>query len=62
LPYKGYDINQIKGNMPKLLSILNENANLINFDKNHRTKPIIFYNGKFIGGYQQLAEKLNNIS
>jgi glutaredoxin len=47
--------------MPELLKVLNKNANLINFDKNHRTKPIIFYNGKFIGGFQQLNEKLNKI-
>ncbi len=58
--YKGYDIKEINGQMNKLLDVLAQNANLINFDTNHRTKPIIFINGKFLGGYQELAKYLNH--
>ena len=57
--YKGYNINDIAGGMPKLLKILNDNAELIQFDKNHRTKPIIFLNSKFIGGYSDLVKYLH---
>jgi glutaredoxin len=55
---KGYNIHDIKGDMLALLSVLNTNANEIGFDKGHKTKPIIFYNGKFIGGYTELANIL----
>lgn len=57
--YKGYDISDINGQMPKLLEILNENAKLIGFDSNHRTRPIIFLNGKFIGGYNELSKLIS---
>ena len=57
--YKGYDIYQIPGGMAKLLDILSEHIELIGFNINHKTKPIIFYNGKFIGGYAELSEILS---
>ena len=56
--YKGYDITTIKGEMSKLLEVLNENLSLIEFNPNHRTKPIIFLNNKFIGGYNELYNYL----
>ena len=56
--YKGYDISTIKGGMKELLDVLNKNATLINFDVKHRTRPIIFLNGKFIGGSNELAKIL----
>ena len=31
------------------------------FIKNYRLVPIIFYNGEFIGGYNELKIKLNSI-
>lgn len=54
--YKGYDISQIDGGMKKLLEVLNKNRNLLNFDPKHQTKPIIFYNGKFVGGFSELSK------
>lgn len=54
--YKGYDINAIQGGMPKLLDVFNQNNKLINFNPNHRTKPIIFNNGIFVGGYTELSQ------
>ena len=56
--YKGYDINSIKGGMNRILEMFNKNANIIGFNKKHITKPIIFYNGKFIGGYTELSNIL----
>ncbi|AUV58233.1 glutaredoxin [Bandra megavirus] len=58
--YKGYDINSINGNMPRLLDTLNQYSYLTNFNSNHMTKPIIFINGKFLGGSTELAQYLNN--
>lgn len=58
--YKGYDINSINGGMSQLLNVLNENASLIAFDSTHQTKPIIFLNGKFLGGYDNLREHFIN--
>lgn len=58
--YKGYNIHDIKGDMPKLLEVLGENYESIGFNKNHRTKPIIFYNKKLIGGYDKLVEYFKN--
>ena|ERR1700747_2097973 len=59
--YKGYDMNQLNGGKTELLEILNANASVVGFDKNHTTKPIIFHNGKFIGGADTLKIMLNNI-
>lgn len=60
--YKGYDINDINGingNIGKLLEILNRYSDIINFDRQHKTKPIIFLDGKFIGGYNELAKRIS---
>lgn len=58
--YKGYNINAVKGGMAKLLETFNNNSENINFNKNHKTKPIIFFNKKFIGGYDELSKILKN--
>ena len=58
VPFKGYNINDIDGGMFKLLEVLNKNASIIGFNSDHRTKPIIFYDGKFIGGYTELTKHL----
>lgn len=58
--YKGYNINEIKGNMPRLLEVLNKHVDMIYYDPSHKTKPVIFYNGKFIGGFDELNKILNS--
>jgi glutaredoxin len=58
--FKAYNINNINGGMGKLLSVLNQNANMIGFNRNHQTKPLIFLNGKFIGGFSNLQQMLGN--
>lgn len=62
LPYKGYDINKINGRLPHLLDIFNniKYKKIISFDSNHTTKPIIFLNGKFLGGMSELAKYLES--
>lgn len=56
LKFKGYDIDKICS-LSELLNILISSN--IDFDKHHRTKPIVFYNGKFIGGYTELNSIIN---
>lgn len=56
--FKGYDIDKIKGNLPRLLDCLQKNANITSFNIEHKTRPIIFYKGKFIGGYSELLKVL----
>lgn len=59
VPFKGYNIYSINGGFPVLYDALSKNANKINFINSHKTKPIIFYNGNFIGGYDNLIKFLN---
>lgn len=53
--YKAYDIDRIDGGMYTLLNALNQDAYLVDFDTRHRTKPLIFLNGRFVGGYNELT-------
>lgn len=56
LSYKGYKIDNITGNIDKLVNKLSDEAETTGFDTSHKTRPIIFYKGKFIGGYTELKE------
>lgn len=51
-------INILISSMPALLKELNARASEINFKASHRTKPLIFYNGSFIGGFTELDKFL----
>lgn len=59
VPYKAYDINDLPGGLYRLIFIFNCHSNDIRFDSNHTTKPLIFYNHQFIGGYNQLIKFIN---
>lgn len=56
--YKGYNIDKIKGGIGELLFCLSDKSNITYYNKNHKTRPIIFYKGKFIGGYDNLKNYL----
>lgn len=65
LNYKSYTIEKIEGihgNIRKLASYFLEEPSL-NYNPNHLTRPIIFKDCKFIGGYVDLKKYLekNNI-
>lgn len=62
LNYKGYNINNINGSMEKILKLFISNKSILKFNVNHNTKPIIFINGKFVGGFSELSDfiKKNN--
>lgn len=55
LPYKAYNINNINGNMNRLLKVLGTNSVLTGYNTYHTTKPLIFVNGQFVGGYDDLV-------
>ena len=38
--FKGYDINKIPGGFDTLLKTLSNNAELLGYNKQHKTKPI----------------------
>ena len=56
--FKGYIIENIDGDMTVLLNKLIKNKDIIKFNSEHKTRPIIFYNKIFIGGYSELKNKL----
>ena len=57
--YKGYDIDNIKGGIDYVLKCSKKNKEKTGFNPAHKTKPIIFYKGKFIGGFFELKKLLD---
>ncbi len=62
MSYKGYQIDKIKGGMDRLLKFLIQSKDQTDFDPMHNTRPIIFYRGKFIGGYTEMRRYIGNIN
>lgn len=58
VPFKGYIIDKIKGNLKELTDNLKKTISLTNFDISHITRPIIFKNGSFLGGYSELVKDI----
>lgn len=58
-PFKGYKIDKINGGMDRLLASLTNHKSDINFNIAHKTRPIIFYKGQFVGGLEELRTLLN---
>lgn len=54
VPFKGYIIDKIKGNLKELTDHLKKTNSLTNFNIDYHTRPIIFKNGNFLGGYNEL--------
>lgn len=57
--YKGYQIIDIDGGLSYLTDMLSKHADMFQFDLDHKTKPVIFLNKKFIGGYSELSNLIN---
>lgn len=57
LPFNGYNIDKI--GMSNLLNSLIKNKVKVEFNEEHKTRPIIFKYGKFLGGYTELYNSLN---
>jgi hypothetical protein len=54
--FKGYNIDKIRGKMDKLLEKLNDDKNVHSFNSNHKTRPLIFKYGQFLGGFDELVK------
>ena len=54
--YNGYIIEDLKGGMHGLLRDLSKTSEFTGYRDSHTTRPIIFYNGKFIGGCSELKK------
>lgn len=59
LAYKKYNLDKIRGGLQRVLEELSKNKDRTEFDPDHKTKPIIFHKGKFVGGYTELANSLD---
>lgn len=53
--YKGYNIDKIPGGKSFLIEVFTKFKNKLKYDTTHTTKPFVFFNGKFIGGFNQLS-------
>lgn len=53
--FKGYIIDKICKDVKTLSKYFLEDSS-INYDPNHLTRPIVFKNKKFVGGYTELVE------
>ena len=60
LSYKGYEIDRKNDKLPELLECLRNNEDDIEFNEYHRTLPIIYHKGIFIGGFTDLQKRLDN--
>jgi len=58
LSFKGYKIDKIEGGINTLLKNLKKTKHITNFDPNHKSRPIIFKYGKYLGGCDILVNKL----
>ena len=57
-PFKGYKIDKINGGIRVLTKCLSDSKEITSFNENHKTRPVIFYDGKYIGGYTELTKYL----
>ncbi len=62
VPYKRYIIDEIKTirTVEELVQKLSVNTSL-QVNTSHKTRPIIFYDGRFIGGYSDLVEHFTQL-
>lgn len=58
IKHKSFIIDEISDDISELLKLFIENKDKLAFNTSHRTRPIIFKNGKFLGGYTELAQDL----
>lgn len=58
LPHKAYIIDDITSDITLLFEAFIQGSSNTNFSREHKTRPIIFYKGKFIGGCDKLKEML----
>ena len=60
IAHKKYKIDKIKGQLEKLLECFNKTKLLTKYNCDHKTRPIIFHKGKFLGGYDDLVDYIKS--
>lgn len=58
LRYNRFNMKDLDCDKKELLKILNNHKELIKYDTEHTTFPIIFFHGEFVGGYSDLEKLL----
>ena len=56
--FKGYNVDKLSGGIGKLLHYLDLGKGVTGYLPSHKTKPVIFHRGKFIGGFTELRSYL----
>lgn len=59
VPYRSYEISGFS-TLPDLVDYFKQPEILkeVGYNSSHRTKPIVFYKGRFIGGFTELKKHL----
>ena len=60
IPFKNIDFDQCQGGKDGVVAIFKKNKNKYDYDENHTTRTIIFFNQKFVGGNSELKRLLFN--
>lgn len=61
IKYKGYNIDKINGGLETLLEYLSKTKDSTGYDTNYKSRPVIFYKKKFIGGYYELIKIIDEL-
>lgn len=56
IEHRFYDIDTVPGNLNTLCELFEKKKEMTGYNPNHKTRPLVFYKGKFIGGYSELAQ------
>jgi glutaredoxin len=55
LGYRNYDVDNVPGGFKSILDIFVTRKNEVGFNANYKTRPLVFYKGNFIGGFNELS-------
>lgn len=61
IKFKGYNIDKITGGLEKLIEFLTKTKDITGYDTNYKSRPMIFYKKKFLGGYFELIKIIDQL-
>lgn len=62
IPYRNIDLNYVSGDLPSVLEYFKNHSKQYKFRQDHKTRPIIFLNGRFVGGAFELSKLIEQTS